>query len=268
MRIMIKYPIVLALIFIFGCNFEPPTKNKSDKKTTPIAVAPPADYESEEVFLQTAVKASGVAIVIKNNEFKTLCSVFVLDKVEDKYRFITTAHCVQDYGEEAEVDLSEYQFSIRTEAENNEINYVSARALVIGDKKELRDILILEGESAAALPTLSLSQIGPELGEEVYLITMRQFELGAQVFQGYVSRKAVSQDVIIGAGTLNLKGVMTLHIPALGIGQGASGSAVISRKTHKVIGIFFASSEYGNRDHITHLVIPVEKINSFYNQVK
>ena len=141
MRIMIKYPIVLALIFIFGCNFEPPTKNKSDKKTTPIAVGPPADYESEEVFLQTAVKASGVAIVIKNNEFKTLCSVFVLDKVEDKYRFITAAHCLQDYGEEAEVDLSEYQFSIRTEAENNEINYVSARALVIGDKKELRDIL-------------------------------------------------------------------------------------------------------------------------------
>lgn len=256
----------IVLLSIPGCNFQPPSKTKP--KPELFYNQQTLDQGLEYVnSVEQAVQASGVAIIFKNDEYEGICSVFVLDKVGNKYRLIAAAHCVSDYGDEAAVNLADYKFSIRTEDENHEHNYIEARAIALGDKRNLNDILLLEGESPAALPVLRLAKRPPKLEEDVYLITMRQFELGMQLFKGYVSRAAVTKSVPVGP-VLNLKDASVLHIPALGRGQGASGSAIISQETYEFLGIYFGSSEYENGDHISHLAVPADKINSFYRQAK
>ena len=163
-------------------------------------------------------------------EFKTrfTCTATVIDGESGNYIGLTAGHC---FNWDA-VDKNEYYVS-DTLADKPVIHKIR---LIKFENDERYDFALFEFQSLENYPIIPIAEsVDPKVGDEIenvnYALGLIKQTTHGAVVGGIISAPAIS-------GLSDLKGRFLVNI---GVGPGASGSAVVDKKTGKIIGIVEAA---------------------------
>ncbi len=206
-----------------------------------------------------------VSIFTIETESIGLCIAGAFVKNKNKYLFFTDAHCMADYEKETgKTFLKRAVVLLVLEGKDGGLLHYPAKILAVGEMKNLEDLAILEVESDEDIPIIPLSKFGPELDEDVRIVTAPFGpKVGFLYLRGYVSKEKLGE--LPEVDNVNISGTFLAQIIGLGTAEGASGGRLLSVKRGEIIGIC-KGSMYNDKDHISLSFIPIAKFNNFYKE--
>lgn len=148
-----------------------------------------------------------------------LCTAFAFQKDATGYLLLTAGHCAQGPAEATFVVADNLGSPMQ------EVTVISAR------QEEPEDYMLLHLKTSKVYPVLELGDESSESVGDTEIIPNISFGLGKQLAHAVIALGAISHP----AQECPCEGDILMHGF---MGQGGSGSPVISRRTHKVIGIF------------------------------
>lgn len=158
-----------------------------------------------------------------------LCSAFAFQKDATGYFLLTAGHCAEGPADATFVVADDLGSPMQN------VTVISAR------REDAEDYMLLHLQTSKVYPVLELGDESSESVGDVEIIPNLSFGLGKQISRAVIALGLISQPAneCPCVGDLLLHGFM---------GQGGSGSPVISSRTHKVIGIFtltFSTDGFG-----------------------
>ncbi len=210
-------------------------------------------FADEPTFIEKAKEA--VALLYSQDEsggMKMRCTVTAFEKVEKGYLFVTAAHCVgsDDTTKEKSANPFMTSFFITFDESKSEKKFYPATPKFVGYQSRGEDFSVFSVDTKESWQTV-------EIGDEKVLKDGAQYwnvasplGLGKQTFEGIISSVYLDRPLV--EGDINWSG--TLVLQQAGVNGGSSGSALISKETHKIVG-FLVGSVAGS----TIIAIPVSR---------
>jgi S1-C subfamily serine protease len=210
-------------------------------------------FAAEPTFIDKAKQA--VALLYSQDEsggMKMRCTVTAFEKAEKGYLFVTAAHCVgsDDTTKEKSASPFKTSFFITFDEKGSEKRFYPAAPKFVGYQSRGEDFSVFSVDTKETWETV-------EIGDEKVLKDGAQYwniasplGLGKQTFEGIISSVFLDRPLV--EGDINWAG--TLVLQQAGVNGGSSGSALISKETHKIVG-FLVGSVAGS----TIIAIPVSR---------
>jgi hypothetical protein len=157
---------------------------------------------------------------------KPICTATTIRRADTTYIGVSTGHCVVP-----ELYNKGYEYYVSdTVADNPVLNKIT---IMKWDNSDRYDYLVFMFYSLRERPTIEIAGKDddiPAIGTEVLNVN---FSLGIikQVTEGKVLSGRITAD------RADNKDMVGRYFVSIGIGPGASGSAVVDKKTHKIVGL-------------------------------
>lgn len=209
-------------------------------------VAPTPSFEStvyQSVTLLYAQELTG--------GMRMLCTATAYRKIAGGYRFATASHCVEGQSEEQEQQTHFYVTADPTGAKT----FIPAKLIKAGNKDSGDDFSIFEVSTTVDFPVIPLGDETKLAAGDAVIDVASPLGLGKQLFVGYISSPKVDRPVL-DAGLVKWADVMLVMI---GSGPGSSGSAIISKDQHAIVGFLVG----GFDANIGAIVVPVSRFKAF-----
>lgn len=184
-------------------------------------INPPKGFEKK------VYDATFVLYAQKDGELGGACTATAFEKTSDGYNLVTAGHCFYEVSEGM-------SFSVA-----HQIGEADIPATVIkAHLDDELDMMVLHIKTKENIPVIPLdTKSDNNVGDKLLLVTFGDM-LGKQISTTTLSTSYIIDDICDGCA-----GKFALPIPQA---RGASGSAVISLKTHKIIGILVLSSQFNS----------------------
>lgn len=186
------------------------------------------------------------------------CTATAFEQLADKsgYRFVSAAHCVSG---KTDKEQKAQKYYVTADSVGEKL-FLNASLIEAGDKSVGDDFSVFEVKTTKSFivtPVGTSSSLA--IGDKVINVAS-PYGLGKQYFEGYVSNVHLDRPPL-DAGEVQWTDVMLVEVGSAG---GSSGSAIISEDQHAIVGFLVG----GTSSTIGAIVVPVDKFNSFYSQVK
>ncbi|OGH76759.1 MAG: hypothetical protein A2469_01890 [Candidatus Magasanikbacteria bacterium RIFOXYC2_FULL_40_16] len=239
----IKLALLAGFIFLFaGCGHhaQPVRSSISFFRNT----------DAEHNLLLSSAKV----LIEKTDGNGSTCSAFPYDLRKGKYLFVTSAHCV------AKFDVGKEKIKIKAESIylhfefNNFLkeNLFRAKIVAVGYKPIGDDFAILEAKIPMIIPVLYLSEKKAKIGEYILNVGYPK-EARGHIFYGMVKHFG------------KIKYQTSFMVGGIKNGKGASGSAVMSVSSGRVLGIL--SSQLPIETGLELIFINADKFRKFEKRV-
>lgn len=215
--------------------------------------APSPSLASDNSFITKAKEAVGLLYSMDSGGTMNMhCTATAFEKVEKGYLFVTAAHCVgsDDTTKEKSANPFKTSFFITFDERTQEKKFYPAKPKLVGYQSRGEDFAIFEVDTPDKWQTV-------DIGDEKVLQDGAQYwniasplGLGRQTFEGIISSVFLDRPLI--SGDINWGG--TLVLQQTGVNGGSSGSALISKETHKIVGFLV-----GSVGETTTIAIPVSR---------
>jgi len=192
--------------------------------------------------------ASFALYVEKNGEQHFTCTATAYEKIKGGYLLISAGHCIDG--------RDNLKFSVRTDV-NDALPYMPVKVVKYALTEKL-DFSILEFDTNDKYPTI---QIGSEedlaVGDAIENVS---FALGIakQFNNGYVATDLLhSNEETSGYSSMWLLNHFLVEVDG---GPGSSGSAIVSKDKHQIVGLLVAGMR---GEQIGHCIIPMSEFYAF-----
>lgn len=254
----------ICLIAIFSLSISACISFTGNKKT---------NHPSETAQrLMNATARLGVQLNT-GGEIYDMCSATAIARNKKTYEFKTAGHCATVLDDETMetiplTSLFPIHFTLTFEAVgNDEPKTVRAELKAYGDRSKFEDWAILEAElnEDIALPRLYKGNKPVSIREELGVVVAPLPGMGNLYLVAYASKPKINAKYMF--GNIDLQGAIPIQVIGLGVGQGSSGSAVVSIEKDAIIGTISISSKNA-QGHVTISLCPISKFHSFYADYK
>lgn len=163
---------------------------------------------------------------MQDNEIQGLCTGTAFEKTPDGYNFITAGHCYYEAPQNVTYEVAA------------QVGDVGIPATILkAHLDDNLDMMILHVPTNLKIPTIPLDlKSNPNIGDDLLIISFGD-ALGKQLNHTVISTSLLDDMCDACAGKF------ALPIPEA---KGASGSATISMKSHKIVGIVVLSSQFNS----------------------
>jgi hypothetical protein len=157
---------------------------------------------------------------------KPICTATIVKRDDELYYGVSAGHCV-----DPELYIKGYQYYVSDVVADNPV--LDKIQILKWNNSDRYDYLAFSFRSLRERPVIEMAgpdEDIPAIGTEVI---NANFSLGVikQVTEGKVVSGKITPD------TEHNKGVVGRYFVSVGIGPGASGSAIVDKKTHKIVGL-------------------------------
>lgn len=216
----------------------------------------------DKLFVENAKNAVGLLYSQdESGGMHMRCTTTNFEKTSKGYQFVTAAHCVgsDDTGKERSADPYKTVFFITFDEVKAEKRFFPASPVFIGYQSRGEDFAVFSVETKEKWPTVALGDEKKISDGAQYWNIASPLGLGRQIFEGVVS--SVFLDRPLTQGDINWRG--TLVLQQAGVNGGSSGSALISKEQHAIIGFLV-----GTIGGTTIIAIPVSRFIEVQKAVK
>ena len=238
MRKLIATMLLLAMSF-FGATI-PSSASKTQPK-----------FESKTI--EQMYNATGILYAINpmDNEYHRVCTIWNYEKSSDGYIAISASHCATIGDMYPQSGLT---FGVSYAEPTNPPDVstiVPAKLLEFGDMTKADDIAVWDIQTKDVRPILPLGDSkNIKMGEELLNVSIPFDGIAKGCYRGTVTNPKVQYN------DPEIKGMV--FVDMFGTGPGSSGSAVVSERTHKVVGILTMGE-----NSVGELLVPVSVIRAF-----
>jgi hypothetical protein len=188
---------------------------------------------------------------------RMLCTTTAFENTGRVYQFVTAAHCVgkDDTTKERSADPFKTAFFITFDEVANEKQFFTATPIFVGYQSRGEDFAVFQVTAPPneTWPVVALGDEKTITDGAPYWNIASPLGLGRQVFEGVISSVYLDRPLV--EGDINWKG--TLVLQQAGVNGGSSGSALISKDQHAIIGFLV-----GTIGQSTIVAIPVSRFKS------
>lgn len=205
-------------------------------------------------FIDTAKMAVGILYSQQEDGgMRMHCTTTAFEKTATGYLFVTAAHCIgnDDRGKERTANPYNHTFFISfDETGTHAKQFWPASPVFVGYQSRGEDFAVFHVVSNDVWPTIPLGDETSLTEGAQYWNVASPLGLGRQIQEGLIS--SMSLDRPVTEGDINWKG--TLVLQQAGVNGGSSGSPLVSKDQHKIIG-FLVGTIGGS----TTVAIPVSR---------
>lgn len=216
----------------------------------------------DRAFVEKSKSAVGLLFSQEDDGgMRMLCTSTAFDKAPKGYLFVTAAHCVGGDNTEKERSANPYKtaFYISFDEVGAAKRFYSAKPVFVGYQSRGEDFAVFSVETDEKWNTVPIGDEKNLKDGAAYYNIASPLGLGKQVFEGIISSVYLDRPLV--QGDINWKG--TLVLQQAGVNGGSSGSALISKESHEIVG-FLVGTVGGS----TIIAIPVSRFTAVKKAVE
>ncbi len=193
-----------------------------------------------------------------NGSMRFVCSGTVFENVGAESRILTAAHCLMREGSDGKPAYDRSPVYVTLDDPDEKV-YVKTTEEGYGTTQSGNDVAILRAKLPRKVPAIQMGDESTEHPGSPVLYVGSPYGLGKLLVLGTICAVKVDRPIIDEARSMNLSGDMCLQVASAG---GASGSAVVSQSTGKIIGVLVAG------DGVFVFAVPISRVTEILKMLK
>lgn len=180
--------------------------------------------------------SESVVILYRQTEagsMQMVCTATVFENIGDEARLLTAAHCLMRFKDDGKPTLDRAPMFASLDEPDNK-TFVRVTGEGYGSMATGNDFAVLRARFGRQLPVVALGDESSERAGSAVVHVSAPYGIGKALFTGAIALPKIDRPLLDDDRQINWWGAMLIQGVAAG---GASGSAIVSQSTGKIIGI-------------------------------